>query len=905
MMSETEILAKLEEDLFRDHLDYLVDESAIKPSVIQEAGITSIETIEELKKKAPKFGDKWSHSVPGMLFLHRDGTGRVVTQYRPNSEALKPGAPKYEFPKGCGPVQNILPSEHAKVKNGATTLFVPEGTKQYLAWVSWLDDKNGERASANEAGVTMFTKSRTKEEKEAGKAVELAPLFHDLVTKYNIQKVVLIPDSDFATNDAVNRATRAFAALIQKAAVAAKKEVSVEVIKLPGGAKEGIDDLLAAIDEDARTEYLEELIATSRDLSEVGRAGNLVPRVNFEDGVIEEYHKASLQEMAMGLPAARWEALCDFAARIVRTRRLVNDLAVSDKKKHGAQAPLSIEHVLEVKFRDGYTTTVGPITRDELNDVSTWLSRVPGRGTSVQIKPGRAVIEKIVAAIIGDESARVEEEIYARVGWLEWEGKWGYLHNGGFLTAEGNQEFPYASLSDENSLIDFSGLKPLTGAEKRAWFDTWVLGWKCQHIPVALLGFAFWVATGMKPKSSIMVTALRGSGKTITREALAALWGGLDFAQVSQLSSGATSGVINEATNGLENAMLLADDMSVGAANAREQESIDGTLIRLLRISYANSVTDAKRTRLDIASAKKSGTYEKAVIDRSQPGTVLFVEKAPQSQTDSGMERTVGLNLEKNVTSTREHASALNIATPSGARLAGVTHRMMFEWIMHIARLRDEMGAEAFVDSVHEAFEEQLEWLREEYTDDELTDRQREVVAVPMTGFAMFNLWLVEKHPEAFTLTEAHDLAWGRVAKELGTDQVRHGRTYLNDQVSSSAEAVITRIRSKIASGKLKVKGLAASLESGSSVPVAGAVGRMIGDIRPVNFVLGELATAIDWKGGLPALVASLRPVIIGGQAGTVKVNGVSAYGVKIPIDTLGIDLDTVEKDESPADVAF
>jgi hypothetical protein len=117
------------------HRTMLVQESSIKPKVIEARGYRTVETKAELERLG--FG-RAQRNVPGLLLpIYAPGGEISLYQLRPDEPRIKNGRPvKYETPGGSRMALDVHPFAREKLGDPSVPLFITEGIKKGDALVS-------------------------------------------------------------------------------------------------------------------------------------------------------------------------------------------------------------------------------------------------------------------------------------------------------------------------------------------------------------------------------------------------------------------------------------------------------------------------------------------------------------------------------------------------------------------------------------------------------------------------------------------------------------------------------------------------------------------------------------------------------------------------------------------------
>jgi len=244
----------MNQNLSSDHLTML-RQSAISDAVLEARGYRTITGTDELTKLgfAPV-----QCRVPGLLLpLHGTNGGNSVYVFRPDNprvvEEKKKGKNsdgtypckviKYEYPKGEPMHVDCPPMCRSLLGNPKVRLWITEGQKKADAL-----------ASIGECAIALLGVWNFKGKNEYGGTTLLADFDH---IAFEERDVRIVFDSDVATKPQVHQALQRLSYHLRE------KKARVSVVYLPaapGGAKQGVDDFLAA------GNTLENLLAFSQGL---------------------------------------------------------------------------------------------------------------------------------------------------------------------------------------------------------------------------------------------------------------------------------------------------------------------------------------------------------------------------------------------------------------------------------------------------------------------------------------------------------------------------------------------------------------------------------------------------------------------------------------------------------------
>jgi hypothetical protein len=216
-------------ELSPHHLDHLI-QSAIPLEFIRQRGYRTIVDPKQLEEFGFK---KHQCRVPGILIpLHGvNGDGIVSYQFRPDSPRLNNrGKPvKYETPAGAINRIDCPPSCRDGLANPKIDLLVTEGLKKADAL-----------ASKGACVIALTGIWNWKARNQFG-GVTISPDFDHIAL--NGRPVLVVPDSDYATNPGVAQAAKRLAANLKG------RKALVSIVLLPPGSngeKTGADDFLAS-----------------------------------------------------------------------------------------------------------------------------------------------------------------------------------------------------------------------------------------------------------------------------------------------------------------------------------------------------------------------------------------------------------------------------------------------------------------------------------------------------------------------------------------------------------------------------------------------------------------------------------------------------------------------------------
>jgi hypothetical protein len=214
------------------HAEFLAGK-AVTPTMMERFELTTVETVEELPEELKNFPVDLAPGLPGLVFWWTEPDGRRVPQIKLIEQTVQVNGDyvKYVFPVGAG----------AKLgefrKADGDTVLITEGTKQSLVAAEYAPEGMGVYGIA---GCRNWS-------------TEGVPTPHLQVV--DGKHVLVLLDSDAASNLDVYDAGLALAE-----ACKAEGAESVRFVRLPGGKKSALDDLLGTREEGRRTAMLKRLL---------------------------------------------------------------------------------------------------------------------------------------------------------------------------------------------------------------------------------------------------------------------------------------------------------------------------------------------------------------------------------------------------------------------------------------------------------------------------------------------------------------------------------------------------------------------------------------------------------------------------------------------------------------------
>jgi len=228
-------------------------------------GITRIETFDDLPPEFDSWGMK---AVPSNCFTWTSASGNVTRQLRPDSPPLgEDGKPiKYLFPKGSGGRVGIPPGFEQHQRDRRIPLLLVEGTKQLLAAASNISEDNPIAVPCGIAGCYGWLEKDKQGDSRPSRDLEHLAL--------EGREVLVGFDADVTTNYNVYSAAKRLKEHLLTVCLAK----SVRFLEIPGGGKDGMDDLLGRTPLDRRPRVILKMIEDAQPLPKSG------PRRPAKDG---------------------------------------------------------------------------------------------------------------------------------------------------------------------------------------------------------------------------------------------------------------------------------------------------------------------------------------------------------------------------------------------------------------------------------------------------------------------------------------------------------------------------------------------------------------------------------------------------------------------------------------------
>jgi len=854
---------------------------AVPVEVALEAGVRTVSTADDLP-------DELAHcaaQVPGILFAHRTMAGRVVHQYCPDVPADPDH--KYLFPVGVGSVLSVHPRMADRVGT-ATRVLVVEGTKQQLAVVA---NAPADLLVIGIQGAQAWSRD----------GVPMTELDRLAVTAAGEPREVTIWfDADWTAKLEVWSAAERLGAHLRTVGAS-----NVRYVRMPAGAKAGADDYLAGRDAATRPGVVASLIEQATDrLGRKPKAKVRATTTGQRDRLVVDWVMGQVREPAterdgVTVPGS---VVADFALRIRSSSEVIDDLNLDARVGSFA----GVDHTLEIAVGTGETRQewVIPNVSDvelaggrNVNSkaaITAILARVPGgEGTRLWWKTSAA--DQIIAAARGASADAPTSVTALRTGWHQRDGVWGYLHNGGFVTANGQSDACRSSLPGSAGKVWFTAAEPVGSQQLRDDVATVValLDQVNDVGPVAVLeGAGTYTLTGAPPEMGVYCHGQPGSGKTTLVWAWQARFG-VELHDRAMYSPNSTVGALGAVGAGLHHAAVVVDDVTTGSMTPKELEARVAAIDALARRSYGGGSVGRQRLARNETGIGR-GSYAHEAPDEASPLVVLSGEFLPPATMESLVQRLLAVELTYGGSFKGKEA----VAAFEGAASSGAMNRATGGFIRWVATEVERMGGhEAYVAIVERLRVSFAEKLAREFPEtlgaEGVHSRARMVPAGAIAGWA---LWL----------------KFARACGAIGSDEqvkelARRGyeaiaklaeRQVVELSVDTSPSAVIlARLRELVAGGSAQF------YDDRSDNVTAVVIGRKL--VRPRNLPGGHVAllpgqVAKALGGGVTASDVRARLADVASATHhNVRVGDEIPQAILVPYEVWArVDAATIENDD-------
>ncbi len=385
-----------------------------------------------------------------------------------------------------------------------------------------------------------------------------------------------------------------------------------------------------------------------------------------------------------------FSSIASFAARIVETIELRDDLNGRRDTDDGEAEVGALMHVLEVVTEpevEGKTRKVHRISTfvadDDLGRPGTWLTRFGAEvKTAGDNREGRhdEAIGRAISAYARESRKRIRVQ-HANTGWVCVQGRWMYLSDGGAIDADGNRDDVAARLPNGRRVTIRAPHGDNAAERARAGFE-WVMamletpdsknlgGRENRTAGIATLAAMAWAMAGLPVSHGVLLYSTYGAGKSTFLRCISRSL--LPEGEYSMAPSSSTGTVIADLYAGLHQNALILDDFARSQSSKKEEENVEQGIDRLARIAY-DGPTAAARARME---QTPGGKWVTGAVDRSWPTFVMAGERIPQNGSVSGVSRLFGVPFQGvNLVLTKDAQSLADLRILWGAFLQEIAKR--------------------------------------------------------------------------------------------------------------------------------------------------------------------------------------------------------------------------------------
>lgn len=847
------------------HQELLMD-SAVPVEFALAAGVRTVALPDDLPE-----GLEWlAGQVPGLLFQHQTMDGRHVAQYRPDRPA--DADRKYVFAVGAGSVLSVHPSMRDRIDTAERAVIV-EGTKQALAVAAVAPD---DVLVVGIQGCTAWSRN----------GVPLPELDRLARRADGTARMVTVWfDADWSSNADVWASADRLVRHLRTVGAA-----EVRLVRMGAGAKSGADDYLA--EREDRATAVANLLEQATD--KLGRKPKSKVRptaAGQRDRLVVDWDQAQVREPdtdkdGIAIPG---QVVADFAMRIATSAEVIDELNADPRT--GAHS--GVDHDIELVVGTGDSRerwVIRNVSDLELSGgrsvnakagLTDLLRRVPGgAGTRLWWKASAA--DAILAACRAASADAPTTVTATHTGYHQRDGVWGYLHNRGFITADGHSEACRAQLEGSAAKIAYDAADRVGSDDLRADVTEVVelLGAFLDPTSwIALEGAAFYALLGAPPECVPNVIGQPGSGKTT----LAWAWqahAGTALHDQAMFSPNSTAGALGAVGAGIHQGLALVDDVLTGSVTGKAVDDRLTAIDALSRRGYAGGSVGRQRLAANTTGLGRS-SYRTELPDAARPLVVMVGEFLPPANRRSLRERLLGVP----VTYETLFAGGEGVSRLEAAAAGGAMNRAtggFIRWV--VARIEEAGGVEAFVEQVVARRKAIAAKLADEFPGTlgapEVHERARLVPAGPIVGWSEWTAFALEAgaidEARARELVQLGFEVIGKLAAsqatELGADTTPHGD-------------VLARLRQAVAAGR--ATWIDAEAAAAPGVPVIGkrhVAPRALDGIH-VALLPDQVAQVLGMSVSGPQLRTLLAPVA-SSLHHKVKLGGEVPDAVLIPEST-------------------
>lgn len=539
-------------------------------------------------------------------------------------------------------------------------------------------------------------------------------------------------------------------------------------------------------------------------------------------------------------------AIASFAARIVETIELRDDLNGRRDTDSGDAEVGALMHVLEVVTEpevEGETRKVHRISTfvadDDLGKPGNWLTRfgaeVKAAGDDREGRHDEA-IGRAISAYARESRERVRVQ-HPNTGWVEVAGRWMYLTDGGAIDADGNRDDIAARLPNGRRITIRASHGDDAAERARAGFE-WVMemletpdsknlgGRENRTAGIATLAAMAWAMAGLPVSHGVLLYSTYGAGKSTFLRCISRSV--LPDGEYSMAPSSSTGTVIADLYAGLHQNALILDDFARSQSSKKEEESVEQGIDRLARIAY-DGPTAAARARME---QTPGGKWVTGAVDKSWPTFVMAGERIPQNGSVSGVSRLFGVPFQ-----------GVNLVLTKNVQGLADLRILWGAFLQEIAKRRDAGSFDAqWLSARDERAIENAAQYGHAFGDKAAIERRAGILAILQTGYALLMDAL------GMEAQEGDDELLVQAAIEYASD-VAEKRT-------DGVENVLETLRAKIATDPRFTLGIEAEA-FGTSTRSLGRFGEVATATGPVAAVFLVPSVAIEVLGWEPGPTAS------------------------------------------------
>ena len=360
--------------------------------------------------------------------------------------------------------------------------------------------------------------------------------------------------------------------------------------------------------------------------------GALLPSIDWEGGRV--LLKLGDQE----------EVFMTAAVKVLASYRITDDMNMLDSEGNPTQHELRYDLRVAVGQGPGRREeTVTQVRDEDLDAPRRWLKRLPhGLGTSVIVAPGMSAAAHVANAIRLSAAEAPAYEYFNRTGWLEWEGRWVYLHAGGAIGASGETGVTRTifTKSTEYNPISFPEVTDAAAALTHSW-ELWNMVTN-KAAMWALLGTAMHNVAGLGVGAVPWVYGRRGTGKTILASVMnthySRRWVHLPMTKLDRsVAAAARIGV------GLHHGFALVDDFR-RQTNVRSMEAMMKAAEQLIRRGF-----EPGAAHVAMVQDSRTGEWVSPPPEQTTPAIAILGEILPGANAvaPSTLERLLPVEVSK------------------------------------------------------------------------------------------------------------------------------------------------------------------------------------------------------------------------------------------------------------------